>query len=340
MQFGVTDHVDMSEMPPAEQLEQRLRLVELYERLGFDRYMLTEHHGTPLNLVPSPHLLLAAASQRTSRIRLGTMVTLLPLYNPVRLIEEVGILDLLTRGRLELGIGRGVSPPEIATYGIDPADTPAMFEEAFEILIRGLSSDTLSHEGRFYTIRDALMVVPTVQQPRPPLWYGVGSVERAEWAARHEINIMSLLPPERVRPFTDRFCEVWEQMGRPAQERPLRGVNRPLVLAEDGAEARRTAAAAYRPFRAALMFLWERSGVAAPPVFPPTWEEWQATGGAFAGTPAEARSYIAEQVEVAGLDTMSFHLAFGSLTFAQTARSAELLAAEVIPAFVEAGARR
>jgi len=104
MQFGITDHVDASGIAPGEQLEQRLRLVELYDRLGFDRYMLTEHHGTPLSLVPSPHLLLAAASQRTSRIRLGTLVTLLPLYNPLRLIEEVGVLDMLSGGRLELGM--------------------------------------------------------------------------------------------------------------------------------------------------------------------------------------------------------------------------------------------
>ena len=90
MQFGVTDHVDASGIAPADQLEQRLQLVELYDELGFDRYMLTEHHGTPLSLVPSPHLFLAAASQRTTRIRLGTLVTLLPLYNPVRLIERWG----------------------------------------------------------------------------------------------------------------------------------------------------------------------------------------------------------------------------------------------------------
>jgi hypothetical protein len=89
MQFGVTDHVDASGIPPAEQLEQRLRLVELYERLGFSRYMLTEHHGTPLNLVPSPHLFLAAASQRTRRIRLGTLVTALPLDNPVLMALQV-----------------------------------------------------------------------------------------------------------------------------------------------------------------------------------------------------------------------------------------------------------
>jgi len=333
MQFGVTDHIDATAIAPADQLEQRLELVELYERLGFDRYMLTEHHGTPLNLVPSPHLFLAAASQRTSRIRLGTLVTLLPLYNPVRLIEEVGVLDLLTRGRLELGIGRGVSPPEIATYGIDPSDTAAMFDEAYEILIEGLSSDVLTHQGRFHTIADVLMVVPTIQQPRPPLWYGVGSTERAAWCARNGVNMMCLRPPDVVRPYTDAFLEAWEQTGRPAEERPLRGVNRNLVIAPDGDEARRLAENAYTDFRRKLMFLWERSAIPAPPSFPPTYAEWRQIGGAFAGSPDEARQYVADQVEVAGLDTMSFHIAFGDLDIEHVRRTAELFAAEVMPAF-------
>jgi alkanesulfonate monooxygenase SsuD/methylene tetrahydromethanopterin reductase-like flavin-dependent oxidoreductase (luciferase family) len=340
MQFGVTDHVDASGIPPAEVLEQRLRLLELYDRLGFDRYMLTEHHGTPLNLVPSPHLFLAAASQRTTRIRLGTLVTLLPLYNPMRLIEEVGMLDMLTGGRLELGMGRGVSAPEITTYGIDPADTPAMFDETYEILIKGLDSDALSHEGRFYSITQALMVVPPLQKPRPPLWYGVGSVERAEWAARNGINIVALRPPQVVRPFTDAFCEAWAQTGRPIEERPLRAVDRPLVIAEDGAEARRIAGEAHGKFHASLLFLWERTGVPIPTHFPPTFELWQEAGGAFAGNPDETRRFIAQQVEVAGLDTMNFHIAFGDIGFDDVCRTAELFAAEVMPAFADVGTLR
>ena len=335
MQFGITDHLDASGIPPAEQFEQRLRLVELYDRLGFDRYMLTEHHGTPLCLVPSPHLFLAAASQRTTRIRLGTLVTLLPLYNPVRVIEEVGMLDLLTRGRLELGLGRGVSPPEIRTYGIDPADTAAMFEEAYDILIEGLSSDVLSHQGRFHAIEEALMVVAPLQQPRPPLWYGVGSAERAEWAARNRINMIALRPPDAVRVFTDRFLEAWEETGRPIQERPLRAVDRPLVIAEDGAQARCIAQQAHAGFHASLMFLWNRAGIPAPPHFPPTFDLWQKAGGAFAGTPDEVREFVAEQIEVAGLDAMNFHLAFGNISFDHVRQTAQLFAAEVMPAFTD-----
>lgn len=333
MQFGVTDHIDAAGIPIADQIEERLRLVQYYEQLGFDRYMLTEHHGTPLSLAPSPHLFLAAASQRTTRIRLGTLVTLLPLYNPLRLVEEVGLLDQLTCGRLELGIGRGVSPVEVATYGIDPADTRGMFAEAYEVLTQAFGSDTISHPAGPDLIAETTVVVPPVQHPHPPLWYGVASVERAEWAARNGINMMCLRAAEVVRPFTDRFCEAWEETGRPLEERPLRGVDRALVIAESGEEARRVAAEAYTAFRHSLMLLWDQAGITPPTTFPATFELWQHHGGAFAGTPDEAYEFIIDQVEVAGLDTMNFHLAFGTISFDDTCRTAALFAEEVMPAF-------
>ena len=84
MQFGVTDHIDAAGIPIADQIEERLRLVQYYEQLGFDRYMLTEHHGTPLSVCPSPNLFLAALSQRTTRLRIGALVYVLPAYEPLR----------------------------------------------------------------------------------------------------------------------------------------------------------------------------------------------------------------------------------------------------------------
>jgi alkanesulfonate monooxygenase SsuD/methylene tetrahydromethanopterin reductase-like flavin-dependent oxidoreductase (luciferase family) len=339
MQFGVTDHIDTSGLAPGEHYEQRLRLVELYDRLGFARYMLTEHHGTPLSLAPSPHLFLAAASQRTSRIRLGTLVTLLPLYNPLRVIEEVGMLDHLTGGRLEVGLGRGVAPPELLTYGVDPEDTQEMFDEEYDILTQGLTSDAVSYNGRFYSLEDVMMVLRPVQQPRPPFWYGVGSVQRAQWAAVEGINIMALRPAQVVRPFTDAFLEAWEKTGRPVSERPLRGVDRPLVIAEDGDEARRVASEAHVSFHKSLMMLWDRNGITPPSHFPPTFELWQEYGGAFAGTPEEAREFVADEIEVAGIDTMNLHLAFGNLSYDDACRTAELFATAVAPAFAQVGAR-
>ena len=136
-----------------------------------------------------------------------------------------------------------------------------------------------------------------------------------------------------VRPFTDAFLAAWEDTGRPVEERPLRGVDRPLVIAEDGAEARRIAAEAHAAFHASLLFLWERTGVPIPTHFPPTFDLWQRAGGAFAGSPEETRAFVAAQVEVAGLDTMNFHLAFGNISFDNVRRTAELFATEVMPAF-------
>src|ERR1700745_2259468 len=118
MRFGIIDHNDDSGRPHARQVAERLELIEAYDRLGFYAYHLAEHHGTPLSITPSPHLFLAAASQRTSSLRLGTLVTVFPLYHPVRLIEEVCMLDQLTGGRLDLGMGRGISPVETGFFGV------------------------------------------------------------------------------------------------------------------------------------------------------------------------------------------------------------------------------
>src|SRR5437773_7022533 len=122
LSFGIFDWIDRNQsLSLAELYEQRFQMLECAEEGGFWCYHVAEHHGTPLGMAPSPNLFLAAAAQRTRRIRLGPLVQLLPLYNPMRSIEEICMLDHLTRGRLELGVGRGVSIGEMAMYGVDLA---------------------------------------------------------------------------------------------------------------------------------------------------------------------------------------------------------------------------
>src|SRR5690242_21275031 len=110
MKFGVFDHMDSSGQPLAELFEGRLKLAEVYDRLGFYALHIAEHHSTPLGMAPSPSVFLALASRRTKRLRIGPLVYTLPLYHPLRLAEEICTLDQLSEGRLELGVGRGVSP--------------------------------------------------------------------------------------------------------------------------------------------------------------------------------------------------------------------------------------
>ena len=138
MLFAVFDHNDATGLPAARQLDQRLELVAAYERLGYYAYQLAEHHGTPLGIA-SPHLMLAAASRLTSAIRLGTLISILPLYHPMRVIEEACTLDQLTGGRLDLGVGRGISPIETGFHGVPGEETQERFDEAFAVLRMGLS---------------------------------------------------------------------------------------------------------------------------------------------------------------------------------------------------------
>ena len=123
MKFGIFDHIDRRDEPLQKTYQDRLTLIVAAEAAGFYCYHLAEHHATPLGMAPSPSVFLAAVAQCTRRIRLGPMVYVLPLYIPLRLIEEICMLDNLSGGRLDVGIGRGISPFEVGGYGIDPNES-------------------------------------------------------------------------------------------------------------------------------------------------------------------------------------------------------------------------
>jgi len=150
--FGLFDWIDRGKAPLYQLYEERLQLLEAADAAGFFGYHLAEHHDSPLGMAPSPALFLTAAAQRTRRIRLGPLVYLLPLYHPLRLIEEVCMLDHLSGGRLDLGVGRGVSPYELGYFGVDAADSRAIFNEALAVLVAGLTHTRLTFEGEHYQV--------------------------------------------------------------------------------------------------------------------------------------------------------------------------------------------
>ncbi len=229
MRFAVFDHNDSSGRPPATQLAERLALIEAYERLGYYAYQLAEHHSTPLGIA-TPHLMLAAASQRTSTIRLGTLISILPLIHPMRMIEEAATLDQLTGGRLVLGVGRGISPIETGFHGVPGDEAQGRFDEAFEILRLGLSSDVVDFHGKYYQLESAPVVTHPVQQPMP-LWYATMTLERAQWCARlgHADARAGPLPP-----------------GTAADRRVPGGVGRPRPLGRGPARSRHQQADRHR----------------------------------------------------------------------------------------------
>lgn len=336
MRFSVFDHNDASGRPPVQQIGERLELVQAYERLGYRAYHMAEHHGTPLGITPSPHLLLAAASQRTSVIRLGTLISILPLYHPMRVIEEACTLDQLTNGRLDLGVGRGISPIETGFHGVPGEQTQERFDEAFEILRTGLSGDTVNFHGKYYQIDDAPVVTRPVQRPHPPLWYGTRTLDRALWCARLGMPMMALVPSTQVRPLTDAYKTEWAALGRAEAGLPPLGITRSVVVADTNEEAMKIANRAFVRFKDNFELLWRRSGVPMPKVLPAdTYEGIHQTGHFYAGDPAGARDWVAHHRDVGGINYMALELSFGDMTAAETLRSAELFAAEVMPAFTQ-----
>src|SRR6185503_9624396 len=180
-------------------LKARLDLVALIEAEGFAGYHLAEHHSAPLGKAASPSVFLTAAIARTKTLRLGPLVYVLPLYHPLRLYEEICMLDHLSGGRLMVGVGRGGALLEHARVGVDPADAPKMYHVAFAVLMRAFSEDVVNFEGTYYKYKAYVVQATPVPRRHPPLWYGAPNAEPIAWAAPNALNVVSLGPAARAR---------------------------------------------------------------------------------------------------------------------------------------------
>jgi alkanesulfonate monooxygenase SsuD/methylene tetrahydromethanopterin reductase-like flavin-dependent oxidoreductase (luciferase family) len=337
MKFGVFDHMDRGTVPLGEQYENRLNLIEAYERSGFYAYHVAEHHTTPLGMAPSPSVFLAAVAQRTRRLRFGPLVYPLPMYHPLRLAEEICMLDHLSGGRLEVGVGRGVSPHEFEHYGLDPAQSQAAYFEAFEILIKALTSRTLTFEGKFHVFRDVPIEIEPLQRPHPPLWYGVSDPAAVPWAAANRVNVVCNGPTAMVRGVADSYRAQWRAAGHPTAELPFIAMTRHIVIADTDDEALALARRAYERWYASFILLWNRHGTKPfRAAYPDNFDDAARMGYGVAGTPARVREVLAAQVAEANVNYFLCRVAFGDLSFAQSLRSVELFAREVMPALIAA----
>jgi alkanesulfonate monooxygenase SsuD/methylene tetrahydromethanopterin reductase-like flavin-dependent oxidoreductase (luciferase family) len=246
------------------------------------------------------------------------------------------MLDQMSGGRLELGVGRGISPIEVGFYGADPARGSKQLEEALEVIKKGLISDVLSHNDEFYKFDNVPMVMKPIQRPHPPLWYGIMSAETTAWAAANDVNVVTLMPAGAARDITDRYRAEWRQLGKPAEKLPLLGVVRHMVVSGNAEEAKDAAQRAYRPWRKHLELLPKKYGVQTKlGMLPLEFDELQNAGGAFAGTADGARAYIQKQIEVSGANYFVCDIAFGNLAHSEAMRTVQLLSSEVIPAFAD-----
>jgi alkanesulfonate monooxygenase SsuD/methylene tetrahydromethanopterin reductase-like flavin-dependent oxidoreductase (luciferase family) len=341
VKFGLFDHVDRSDMALADQFDRRLEFVARADDAGFYGYHVAEHHATPLNMVPVPGVYLGAVAQATRRIRLGPLVYLLPLYSPLRLIEEVCILDHLCHGRLEVGVGRGVSPFELNYHNVDAETSRAVFEEALAALRYGLTHETLDFAGDHFSYRDVPMELKPLQQPHPPIWYPSSSETGAAWCGAQGFNFATLGSVDRAKACIDAYRAAYELRGGPAGPAldfpggTAVAVNRHVVIADSDEEALHLAAPAYDRWYASLMKLWRENKVQGPGIARDVLGEVSdaiAYGSFVVGSPATVRTELERQIDALGVNYMILGFYFGTLAHDDALRSLSLFTEEVMPA--------
>ena len=330
MEFGVFDHLDKNDSPLSRYYRERLEVIEAYERAGFYAYHVAEHHLTDLGMAPSPSVFLAAVAQRTKRLRLGPMIYAAPLYHPLRLLQEICMLDQMSAGRLEMGFGRGAAAAEIRFFDVDPAQTEKMYEQVVGFILEGLREGavTVSEEGG--RKRRMPLAIPPFQKPHPPLWYGIHSPQAAERVARRGMNVLGLDTVGELAPSFRRFRAVWKET-RGEAPLPKIGIGRFVFVARSAGEALSTARRAYRRWHESFVFLSRLMGWEHKHPRPPEFDAIAEDGRAFAGTPEAAAEYVQAQMRDSGANYFVGQFAFGDLTQEETLRSIGLFAEEVMP---------
>jgi alkanesulfonate monooxygenase SsuD/methylene tetrahydromethanopterin reductase-like flavin-dependent oxidoreductase (luciferase family) len=342
MKIGLFDHVEAADRPLATLFDERLTFVKAADEAGIYCLHVAEHHATPLNMVPVPGVYLGAVARATKRMRLGPLVYLLPLYSPLRLIEEICMLDHLSGGRLEVGVGRGVSPFELKYHKIEHDDSREIFIDAFKCVSAGLTTDMLSYSGKHFQFENVPIALRPLQQPHPAFWYGSSNTTGATWAGEHGMHFVSLGPTSFAKTNIDAFKQALAKRGAPAQPKAefpggtAIGVLRHIFVADTEAEARRFGKPAMELHLAQLNWLRDKHGVTGltSRLNVPrgaTFEDCVADGSAIFGTPDQVCAEIERQAAELGVNYMLTYLFLGAMTLADALRSLQLFSTEVMP---------
>jgi natural product biosynthesis luciferase-like monooxygenase protein len=328
----------------ADEVEQMV----LSEQLGFDSVWLTEHHYADYGLSSAPSVLLATVAARTERVQLGTAVYVLPFHNPLRLAEETATLDILSRGRLVVGLGRGNRPQEFLGQAIPQDESRGRMQEGLEILRRAWTEERVSFEGRHWHFDEIPVYPKPVTKPHPPLAFAVSSPESLQWAGINGLAIMSsglTTPTESLLKQRETYLKALHAAGHDeATISDLMGgwiVSKHVYVAPTDAEARADAegperwyldsfARSIRPdgLRGISEAVRQQAADAADRVSSLHWEEL-IEDRLLIGSPATVRRKVAELREI-GVGELMCWMSFGGLPPEKVRRSMRLFADEVV----------
>ncbi|HLG73814.1 MAG TPA: LLM class flavin-dependent oxidoreductase [Chloroflexota bacterium] len=341
MRFGLFDWLDDTGRDLADTYAQRLEMVQLADKLGYYCYHVAEHHSTPLSMLPSPNLFLAAASQRTSQLRLGVLAYLLPFYQPLRLLEEIAMMDQLSRGRLEVGLSRGASQFEMASYGVTAEESRPRFNEALEVILMGLRTGRIDYEGKFYHYKGVETRLRPLQKPYPPLWYPTSNVESIPYIASQGMSAIFAL---HLAPSLDavwqmlalyrEHCQAHRDEGRRLNAHvtePNFGFSAHVHVAETDEQAVRQARESWKHFFENFSYLWVKHGMGDRYANRSDFDQLLAEGKMLIGSPATVRERLKSHLQAAGGNYMVGSFSWGNFTPEQVLTSVDLFAREVMP---------
>lgn len=200
-----------------EVIENSIEQTVAAEKAGFDAAWYAEHHFNNYSLSPSPLMTIAHCAAKTERIRLGSAVCILPLYHPSRFLAEVGFVDTVSNGRLELGIGSGYQQFEFERFDVDIEDSAKIYNEFLDIIPKGLTQNTFDYEGEFLKVPPSSIAVRCVQEPMPPIWITSGNPHTLGRGIRegHNLFVTSLLNGnDAIRNLRSRLEDIASQEGK------------------------------------------------------------------------------------------------------------------------------
>jgi alkanesulfonate monooxygenase SsuD/methylene tetrahydromethanopterin reductase-like flavin-dependent oxidoreductase (luciferase family) len=342
MKIGLFDHVEHApDRSLATLFDERLAFVSAADEAGFYCYQVAEHHCSPLNMVPVPGVYLGAVARATKRIHLGPLCYLLPLYSPLRLMEEICMLDHLSQGRLEVGIGRGVSPFELNFHKVDHGESRDIFIDAFKCISEGLGKTEFSYSGPYFTYTNVPLSLRPLQHTLP-YWYGSSNTTGATWAGEQGMHFVANGPTDIARTNIGAFREALARRGGPAAPKAefaggtAVGLLRHIVVADTQADADRIAHPAFEKHLASLNHLRKKFG--ADDLTNRTGahrgqsvEECVDKGMLIAGTPQTVRAALENQVRELGVNYLLTYLFFGDMSYADARRNLALFSSEVMP---------
>lgn len=324
---------DQSEQPGGLDLgalyKSRLAQVERADQAGFWGYHKSEHHMIPLDHAPNIGIFLGAAAQRTSTIRLCSLVHLLPFHHPIRLLEEICMLDHLTGGRFEFGFGKGISAPEHQLWGLDHDQAVAKTDEMLELLLAALANEDelFSFDGEFWQLTDVPLELHPKQRPYPPLWRP-GTVGTA---AALGVSTLAGGPIELVKKAIETYrCEY--QPGIGGGHTPTVGAIRKFIVAPTDTEADAIGRRAWPIYSANLSKLFHKYDVPIPndPTIGGDYEMAKQVQAIVVGSPQRIRDHIDQLCAETAVDYIVGAFAFGDLSHDEALRSIDLFAEHVV----------